>query len=177
MRARVGSYLERRTTGNRNLTQAFAVDNVWSPRWRSLCTGRYTDHDPVPTIAMRYVAVALSCTALLSCGAPSAPRELLDGVWKIESAQSPLDPRVLTLVQHGTLVEGSGNAMGVDAPMPLTVDGLATGSHLALTFRFGNGDGLTGKYTATFNSRGRLAGVAVFPDFGVPSHSLAYIRK
>jgi hypothetical protein len=124
---------------------------------------------------MRYLAIAFS-SALLSCGAPSAPRESLDGVWKIESAQSPLDPQVLTLVQHGTVIEGSGNAMGVDAPMPLTVDGSATGSHVILTFRFGN-DELTGNYTATFDFGHRLSGVAAFPKSVFPAHSLAYTRK
>jgi hypothetical protein len=125
---------------------------------------------------MRYLAIAFSSAALLSCGAPLASREPLDGVWTVESAQSPLDPQVLTLVQHGTIIEGSGNAMGVDAPMPLTVDGSATGAQVVLTFRFTSGGGSIGTYTATFDA-GRLAGVAVFPDFGFPSHSLAYTKK
>ena len=125
---------------------------------------------------MRYLAIAFSCAALLSCDTPLASREVLNGVWTLESGQStPFDPLVLTLVQHGLVIEGSGNAMGVDAPMPLTVEGSAIGSHVALTFHF-TGSGGTGKYTASFDS-GRLSGVAVFPDGGVASHSLTYTRK
>ena len=126
---------------------------------------------------MRYLAIAFSCAALLSCGAPLASREPLDGVWTVESAQSPLDPQVLTLAQHGSVIEGSGNALGVDAPMPLTVDGSATGSQVVLTFRFTPGVVSTGTYTARLDSGGRLAGVAAFPDLAVASHSLAYTRK
>ncbi|HEV7787092.1 MAG TPA: hypothetical protein VGC48_07675 [Gemmatimonadales bacterium] len=126
---------------------------------------------------MRYLAIAFSCAALLSCDTPLASREVLNGVWTLESGQStPFDPLVLTLVQHGLVIEGSGNAMGVDAPMPLTVDGSVTGPDVVLTFRF-NGGGLTGKYSATFDSGRRLSGVAIFSDGGAGSHSLTYTRK
>jgi hypothetical protein len=123
---------------------------------------------------MRHLFAVVPCVALIACSDPLASRELLDGVWTLESSQSPLDPRVLTLVQHGSTVDGSGNAMGVDAPVPLTVRGAITGSRVVLVFHFTNGSELTAEYSATVFDR-RLTGMAVFHD-GAGSHPLAYIR-
>jgi hypothetical protein len=100
----------------------------------------------------------------------------LDGVWTLEVAQSPLDPRTLTLKQHGTAVQGSGNAMGVDAPLRLAARGSTTGSQAVLAFRFTNGSELVGEYTAVVDSD-YLVGVAVFHNGTDVPHSLTYTRN
>ena len=126
---------------------------------------------------MRYLLAALPCVALLACAAPLASHDPLDGTWTLESPQSPLDPRVLTLAQNGTAIQGSGSAMGVDAPLPLAVRGSTTGSSVSLIFSFTNGSGLTGNYTATLDSDRRLVGVAVFHDGASTPHTLTYTKN
>ena len=125
---------------------------------------------------MRYLPAIVPCAALLGCTAPLATHEPLDGVWTLESAQSPLDPRTLKLTQHGTTIDGSGDAMGVDAPLRLSVRGSTTGSRVVLTFRFTNGSELVGEYTAAVDSD-HLVGVAVFHNGTDLSHSLTYTRN
>ena len=82
---------------------------------------------------MRRLLVVVFCAGLSACTASTGTPEALDGVWTLQSAQSPLDPRTLRLTQHGGAVDGSGDAMGVDAPMRLSVSGSIAGSRVILS--------------------------------------------
>lgn len=126
---------------------------------------------------MRSLLPVISCAALLACTASVGVPEALDGAWILQSAESPLDPRTLNLTQHGSTIHGSGAAMGVDAPMPLSVSGTVIGSRVLLSFRFTNGSELAGEYTAMFESEGRLVGNAVFHNGQTVTHSLTYRRE
>lgn len=126
---------------------------------------------------MRRLLVVVSCAALFACTAPMGTPGALDGVWTLQAAQSPIDPRTLKLTQHGGTVDGSGDAMGVDAPMRVSVSGAIAGSRVMLSFQFTNGSELVGEYTAQFDPQGRLVGNAVFHDGLAVSHSLTYTRK
>ena len=126
---------------------------------------------------MRRLLVVASSAALFACTAPMGTPGALDGVWTLQAAQSPLDPRTLKLTQHGGTVDGSGDAMGVDAPMRLSVSGSIAGSSVILSFEFTNGSELVGEYTAQFDPQGRLVGNVVFHDGLAVSHPLTYTRK
>ena len=125
---------------------------------------------------MRRLLVVVSCAGLSACTASTGTPEALDGVWTLQSAQSPLDPRTLKLTQHDGAVDGSGDAMGVDAPMPLSVSGSITGSRVILSFRFTDSE-LVGEYSAVFDSDGHLVGDAVFRSGTAVSHLLTYTRN
>lgn len=126
---------------------------------------------------MRSLILWLVCAALLDCTNPQESSQSLDGLWTLESAHSPVDPRTLTLAQKGASVTGTGSAMGVDAPMLLTVAGTITPPLVELTFTFTNGGGGSAHYTASLQPDGRLVGRALFNNaFGNISDSLTFVR-
>ena len=112
---------------------------------------------------------------LLGCNSQTAPRQPLDGVWRLAAAHYPIDPRSLTLTQHDSTVTGTGSAMGVDAPMSVTVTGTASLPVVVLTFDYGSG---RGRYTATLKSDAVLLGrVEYDPTFVAPPDSLTFVKQ
>jgi hypothetical protein len=124
---------------------------------------------------MRRLVVWLAGAALLGCSTPAAAPQTLDGVWRLETVHSPLDPHTLTLSQHDGTVTGTGTAMGVDVPVAVTVTGTVSLPAVALTFDYGDG---VARYTATLQSGGRLVGQAVYdPTFGGVADSLTFAKQ
>ena len=130
------------------------------------------------------LALIVGAASLLACTGPTDPAQPLDGVWKLDSSSAGVPPRVMTLTQRGTNVTGTGSAMGVDVPMPITItgtvrDGTAGGPAVVeLLFTFENGGGITADYTATLDAANHLAGSAVYHGItSVPvSGLLSFIR-
>ena len=64
-----------------------------------------------------------AATMLACCSGPTEPVGALDGVWMLDTSTAGVPPRQMTLVQAGTRITGTGTAMGVDAPIPVSVAG------------------------------------------------------
>ena len=129
---------------------------------------------------MRLRACLLICAILLACTGNLGPPQPLDGVWRLATAHSPLDPRTLTLTQRESTVTGTGNALGVDVPISVAVTGTATLPLVVLTFRYGDlGNGTdTARYTAMLESDGRLVGEVVYDSvFGGRTDSLTFAKQ
>jgi hypothetical protein len=123
---------------------------------------------------MRILLSCLACAALFACGNSLKP-QALDGVWQLATAHSPLDPRTLTLTQHEGTVTGTSTAMGVDAPLPVTVTGNVSLPAVTLTFSYSSG---VARYTATLQLDGRMVGQAVYDStFGGMTDSLTYTKR
>ncbi len=130
--------------------------------------------------AMRSLWFVAGAAALLACSGPTDPGGPFNGVWRLDSATVP-PPRVLTmtLTQHGLAVTGTGSAMGVDQPIPVTVTGTADSAGAAgsptvrLHLVFDLGYQLTADITGMLTDGDRLEGTAVYtgltsvPDTGV----------
>jgi len=85
------------------------------------------------------LSLCLSISAiLLGCSRNVASPQPLDGVWRLATVHSPLDPRTLRLTQRDSTVTGSGSAVGVDVPISVVVTGTAALPRVVLTFRYGD---------------------------------------
>ena len=130
------------------------------------------------------LVLVAGAASLLACTGPTDPPQPLDGVWALDSSSAGVPPRVMTLTQRGTSITGTGSAMGVDVPMPITITGTyqpgsAGGAAVVeLLFTFENGGGITADYTATLDAANHLAGSAVYHGItSVPvSGLLSFIR-
>ncbi len=122
------------------------------------------------------VALLLACSGLTDPGGP------FSGAWRLDSATvPPLRVTTMILTQHGATVTGTGSAMGVDAPISITISGTADSAGAAgsptvrLHLVVALGYQLTADITGTLTARDRLEGTALVtgltgvPDSGVVS--------
>jgi len=129
---------------------------------------------------MRLSPYLFICATLLGCSSNVAPAQPLDGVWRLATAFSPLDPRRLTLTQRDSTVTGTGSALGVDVPIAVAVTGTAALPLVVMTFRYADlADGtLTARYSATLESDSLLVGQVVYDSaFGGMTHSLTFAKQ
>ena len=117
----------------------------------------------------RMLCFPLAATAVLACCSGSTePLGALDGVWLLDTSTAGVPPRELTLVQMGTRITGTGTAMGVDVPIPVSVTGTyiaanpAGPASVTLAFTFENGGGITAEFTGTLSAANQLSGQAVY---------------
>jgi hypothetical protein len=109
-----------------------------------------------------------AATMLACCSGPTEPVGALDGVWMLDTSTAGVPPRQMTLVQAGTRITGTGTAMGVDAPIPVSVAGTyiaanpAGPASVTLAFTFENGGGITAEFTGTLSAPNQLSGQAVY---------------
>ena len=127
------------------------------------------------------LSLCLSISAiLLGCSRKVAPPQPLDGVWRLATVHSPLDPRTLRLTQRDSTVTGSGSAVGVDVPISVVVTGTAALPRVVLTFRYGDlGNGNNNaRYTALHESDSQLVGQVVYDSvFGGRIDSLTFEKQ
>lgn len=109
-----------------------------------------------------------AATLLACCSGPTEPLGALNGVWVLDTSTAGVPPRQMTLAQAGTQITGTGTAMGVDAPIPISVSGVyiaanpAGPASVTLAFTFENGGGITAEFTGTLSAPNHLSGQAVY---------------
>lgn len=130
---------------------------------------------------MRFLFLPLASAVLLACAGLEGPLPPLQGLWSADSIPAPLTPVSLVLTQHDTGVTGTGKAMGVDTPVPVSVTGTYVAPHVVLSFSISNGSGGTIEYTATLREARHMVGTVVFTGVfttkGVQSYSLAFTKQ
>jgi hypothetical protein len=127
---------------------------------------------------MKSAVLGAAAIVLLGCGDFPDPLLPLSGTWTLTSTpHSPLDPRTLNLdeqVNEG--VSGTGTAMGVDAPLTLSVSGGMAMPAVDLSFRYQSG--ATGSFAGRLDPDGRLIGQVQFDSAaGGGLDSLTYTRR
>ena len=130
---------------------------------------------------LRALTIPLVAVTLAGCAGPTEPAGSLSGVWKLDAAGGAPAPSEMTLIELGSAVTGTGSAMGVDVPMPISIQGTYTpASGVArLNLTYLNGGGITADYTASLEPSGLLAGTAVFHGIttnGPVSVSMSFFR-
>jgi hypothetical protein len=133
---------------------------------------------------LRQLTWPLAAAALLSCAGPTGPARPLDGVWVLDSSTAGLPPRQMTLVQEGARVTGTGTAMGVDAPIPITITGTyqppASGGDVAivtLQLAIDDGGGVTADFSGTLSASARLAGTVTYAGDAFNPGSLSFVKS
>ena len=120
--------------------------------------------------AFCYVALLAPLVACTSTS-PRIPAPL-DGVWVLEAASPGVPPRTMTLTQQGASVTGTGQAMGVDVPIPFDITGTYRSNpadgppDVVLDFTRADGGTLSVHFQGAF-STDRLAGSVVY--YGITS--------
>ena len=130
----------------------------------------------------RLLTIPLAAALVAACTGPVEPPQPLDGRWVLDTSTAGLPPRQMTLSQHGTSVTGSGTAMGVDAPIPITVTGTYSPSIadrapvVTLHLVIADGGGVTADFAGTVSPQGRIDGTVTYAGDAFVSGELAWVR-